>query len=107
MRILLLLLLLASPCFAGRELDNRGGQYNRDTVGEVEVREPDKEPVKHPKVNLVLRERRLDIIFSPEKAAKARVEQIWATGTRTEITASDVNSNTRYFIKLDYNMDRL
>ena len=107
MRILLLLLLLASPCFAGRELDNRGGQYNRDTFGEVEVREPDKEPVKHARVNLVLRERRLEIIFSPEKSVKSRVDQIWATGTRTEITASDVDSDTRFFIKLNYNMDRL
>jgi hypothetical protein len=101
-RMLLVLALMTLPAIAGRELNNRSGTYNGDYVAlSVAIREPDKEEVKKEKVNIALRERYVDIIWSADKADHCRVDFIYTTGYKTEITARAAEGETRFFIVLD------
>lgn len=102
MHILLLLVVLVLPALAGREIDNRSGLYNGDYIAdEIEIREPDKEPVSKKKIHIGLRERKLTITWSDELMDNCRVDQIFTTGYKTEITASNIKNDIRYFVKIN------
>ncbi|MBX3165848.1 MAG: hypothetical protein KF760_00495 [Candidatus Eremiobacteraeota bacterium] len=100
--MLLVLALMTLPAIAGRELNNRSGTYNGDYVAmSIAIREPDKEEVKKEKVNIALRERYVDILWSPDKADRCRVDFIYTTGYKTEISARAAEGDTRFFIIID------
>jgi len=97
--MLLILALMALPAIAGRELNNRSGTYNGDYIAEsIAIREPDKEEVKKEKVHITLRDRWLDIIWSEEKMDRCRVDFMYTTGYKTEITCRAAEGDTRFFI---------
>ena len=101
-RLLFVLALMTLPAIAGRELNNRSGTYNGDYIAQsVAIREPDKEEVKKEKVNIALRERYVDILWSPDKADHCRVDFMYTTGYKTEITARAAEDETRFFIVID------
>jgi len=101
-RPLFVLALMTLPAIAGRELNNRSGTYNGDYIAQsVTIREPDKEEVKKEKVNIALRERYVDILWSPDKADRCRVDFIYTTGYKTEITARAAEGETRFFIVIE------
>lgn len=102
LRIILLLALLVLPAVAGRELNNRSGTYNGDYVAEsIAIREPDKEEVIKKTVNIAVRERYVDIIWSEEKMDHCRIDFMYTTGYKTEITARHAENDIRYFITLN------
>ena len=101
-RMLLFLALMTLPAVAGRELNNRSGTYNGEYKAlSIMVREPDKEEVKKENVRVVLRERYVDIVWSDEKMDRCRVDFMYTTGYKTEITARAAEGETRYFIVID------
>lgn len=102
LRLLFFLALMSLPALAGRELNNRSGNYNGDYVAaSIAVREPDKDEVKKERVKISLRERYVDIIWSDEKMDRCRVDFIYTTGYKTEISARIADGETRYFIIVD------
>jgi hypothetical protein len=101
-RMLLVLALMTLPAVAGRELNNRSGTYNGDyKATSIAIREPDKEEVKKENVRVSLRERYIDIIWSDEKMDRCRVDFMYTTGYKTEITAQAAEGGTRFFIVID------
>ncbi|MFN8607713.1 MAG: hypothetical protein U0931_09285 [Vulcanimicrobiota bacterium] len=101
-RMLLFLALMALPAVAGRELNNRSGTYNGDYLAQsIAIREPDKDEVKKEKIKIALRERYVDIIWSDEKMDRCRVDFIYTTGYKTEITARAAEGDTRFFIVIE------
>lgn len=100
--MLLVLALMTLPAIAGRELNNRSGTYNGDYIAmSIAIREPDKDEVKKEKIHIALRERYVDIVWSEEKMDRCRVDFIYTTGYKTEITARAAEGDTRYFIVID------
>lgn len=100
-RMLLILALMTLPAIAGRELNNRSGTYNGEYVAQsIAIREPDKEEVKKENVNVYLHDRYIDIIWSPEKMDRCRVDFMYTTGYKTEITCRSAETETRYFITI-------
>jgi len=96
---LLLILLLAWPALAGRELDNRSGVYNGDYIADtIVIREPDKEEVVKKTVHIGIRERYVDIVWSPDKMDHCRIDSMYTTHYKTEITCHHTSADTRYFI---------
>lgn len=91
-------LLICWPAVAGRELNNRSGQYNGEWKASVTIRQDDKEDEVVDKVVVQLRERYCDIIFSTDRMERARVDQIYTTGYKTEITARSAEKDLRFFI---------
>ncbi len=101
-RMLFLLAVLVLPAVAGRELNNRGGTYNGDYIADtIAVREPDKEEVIKKTVHIGLREKWLDIVWSPDKMDRCRVDFIYTTGYKTEITCRHAESEIRYFVTIN------
>ena len=99
---LILLVVLVLPAVAGREINNRAGVYNGDYIAaSIAVREPEKEEVIKKNVNISLRERYVDIIWSDEKMDRCRVDMIYTTGYKTEITARHAENDNRYFITIE------
>jgi hypothetical protein len=96
--LLLLSLMVVWPAVAGRELNNRSGQYNGDYKATVTIRQDEKEDEVVEKVTVMLRERYCDIVFSPDRMERARVDQIYTTGYKTEITCRHPEKDMRFFI---------
>jgi hypothetical protein len=89
------------PAVAGRELNNRSGTYNGDYIAEtIAVREADKEEVIKKTVHIGLRERYVDIVWSEDNMDRCRVDFIYTTGYKTEITARHADKDIRYFITI-------
>jgi hypothetical protein len=97
--------MLVLPAIAGRELDNRGGLYDGHYTAEsVRVREDDKDDVTFERVPMVLEGRYVSLNLGDQLLAKARVDQMYDTGFKTEITATDTQKDVRYMIKLKGSM---
>lgn len=106
-RSLLVVGMLVAPAFAGRELDNRSGMYNGNyRAANIKVRQPDQEDKEMKSVPIVLRERFVDIVTGEAQLEKARVDQIYTTGYKTEITAREIDGNKRYFIMIEGSIAR-
>lgn len=107
MRVLALGTLLALPVWAGRELDNRFGMYNGDFKAKsVKVRQPDVEEKELSNIPFSLRERNLQLMIDVETIENARVDQIYTTGYKTEITARQVDGDKRYFLFIEGSIAR-
>ena len=102
-RILCLMVVLVLPAVAGRELNNRSGTYNGDYIAStIAIREEDKDEVIKKTVHIGLRERYVDIVWSDEKMDRCRVDFMYTTGYKTEITAQNAkDEKIRYFITID------
>jgi hypothetical protein len=102
LRMLLVLALMTLPAIAGRELNNRSGTYNGDYIAKsIAIREPDKDEVLKEHIKIALRERYVDILWSDEKMDRCRVDFMYTTGYKTEITARAAEGDTRYFIVIE------
>lgn len=101
---ILLSSMLVLPALAGRELDNRFGKLDGDYRAEtVKISEPDKEEKVVEDVSFTLTRREIVLAFPAEHGLhfqKARVDQIYDTGFKTEITARDADKDIRYLLRI-------
>ena len=93
----LALLSLTGPALAGHELDNRFGKYNGSYVGKAKVIIPDQDDKIIEKIRFDLEERHVNIDFK-EGMVRARLDQIYTFGYKTEVMCHHPEKDERYIL---------
>ena len=97
---------LAAPAWAGHEVDNSLGRYDGSYVGDVRVSEPEKEDRVVKKVMVELQERYVTLQFKDE-IVRARYDQIYTMGYKTEISTRHPKKDIRYVIIIEGGFDKI
>ena len=97
-QITFLSLSLATAAWAGHVVDNSMGRFDAVYKGDVRVTEPGKEPRTFKSVKFELQGRYMTIFLPDVDPVKARCDQIYTTGYKTEISGHQTESGRRFFI---------